>query len=461
MADTFYTNFTLDSSNNAFSAVWKLTRAMKKAGWTYKASGNGSTKDTSGTAASDLWGGSVDPSSDTYPAFNSVAAWWCAQGPSTVKVPFTAASTGTFLRGEKITQATSLAEGELLGYDFDGVSTGHIVVLPRTGTFDNSHVITGSSSGATLTPSGTVVEFVRQVVFWKSSANTTSGSVYMQCVDPVGESSSRFSVLATQSGCTSSVAPGGGGTSNAFPTLGSYVFIGAQISDTITHQPFFGISTNMGKAQLTATNTTPATGVSADGTFWAFMGDVTTSISGQLFGFFRVENTEDGDLDPFVAFSQASVTYNSASVRVSSSTIVGSTGNMIVTVIGGTTKWKGWRRRGFSSGDAFAPLATAFLRDGAPNIGGGTLTLDNVANPETVANSYSSKRLRESIWLVAQDNTVKMRKGNPRWMSILQGGSTYDTWDSKTKICVFAAVSGTCGTIVIGPYDGTTTPTQS
>ena len=76
MADVFFTNQALQSSNHTFSAVWKLTRAIKKAGWAYSASGDGTSKDTSGTGTSDLWGGAADPATDTYPtALDSVTAW--------------------------------------------------------------------------------------------------------------------------------------------------------------------------------------------------------------------------------------------------------------------------------------------------------------------------------------------------------------------------------------------------
>src|ERR1700743_539330 len=118
MADIVFPNIDLVSSNNAFQVIWKMTRAMKKAGWTYKASGDGTSKDTSGTATSDLWGGNANPALDTNPfgsiAASSVAGWWCAQGPTTLKIPISAAPSGLFIRGEKVTQATSSAEGELV-----------------------------------------------------------------------------------------------------------------------------------------------------------------------------------------------------------------------------------------------------------------------------------------------------------------------------------------------------------
>lgn len=458
MADVFYTNFALQSANHAFSAIWKGTRAIKKAGWTYKASSDGSTKDTTGTASNDKWGGSADPSSDTYPTgLDSVAAWWCAQGPTTLKVSMTAATTGTFLRGEKVTQATSLAEGELVGLDFDGVSTGHAVIIPRTGTFDNSHVITGALSGATFTSTG-IETYVAEIVFFKSSANTTQGSIYMQRVSNENENSSRFSVLTGAAGCTATVAPGGGGTGNSFPTLGSYVACGTQ-TGTPAHSNWFQVATNLGKAQLIATNNTGSTGVTPDGTFWMMIGDTASATQAELFGYVRCDDSEDGDLDPFVFFKLTSIASNNANARLDGSG-TGSLGNTSTLITGASSSmtWKGWRRRGFSSADAFQAFGAGSIWMGS----GATTQIignDNLANPDTIACSYSTKRVRERIILSSNDNTKKMRKGSPRWYWLVQGNTTFDTFDSKTKIVVIP--SSTSPGHVIGPYDGTTTPAQS
>jgi hypothetical protein len=49
-------NITLNSVDQ-FLAIWKNTRAMKAAGWLYKASADGtSTKDTSSNPVLDFWG---------------------------------------------------------------------------------------------------------------------------------------------------------------------------------------------------------------------------------------------------------------------------------------------------------------------------------------------------------------------------------------------------------------------
>lgn len=59
MAHVVVANFVKASNTNKFESVWKLTRAMKAAGWRYMASADGTSKDTSASPASDLWGGGV------------------------------------------------------------------------------------------------------------------------------------------------------------------------------------------------------------------------------------------------------------------------------------------------------------------------------------------------------------------------------------------------------------------
>lgn len=460
MANVFFTNYALTGPNHAFSAIWKLTRALKKAGWTYKSSGDGASKDTSGTASNDKWGGAADPADDAYPALDSVAAWWNAQGPTTLKLSMTTAPSGAFLRGETVTQASG-AEGEILGIDFDASSAqGHAVVLPRVGTFDGTHTVTGASSGATFTPTA-LRTFVMEIVLWKSAANTTAGSMYLQRVSNEDENSSRFSVLAAQAGCTASVAPGGGGTNNAFPSAGSYVACGSQISGSITHSNWFNVNTNLGRAQITATSCAGASGASPDGTFWVLMGDTSTSTQAQLLGYMRMDNGEDADLDPFVTVKLSGVGYSSGNVRVDAT---GSSSLSAASFFTGlatpSVAWRGWRRRGFagSPGDAFAPLTTAGFCFG---YGGSNVPMTgNLGNPETVASAYSSQRVREPFLVLHANDANKVRKGNPRWMWVIQGGTTFDTWDGKTKICVCPAASG-YPAVIVGPYDGASTPLQA
>jgi hypothetical protein len=460
MANVYFTNFALPSTSHAFSAIWKLTRALKKAGWTYLASGDGTAKDTSGAAASDRWGGAADPASDVYPtALDGAAAWWNAQGPTTLKLSMASAPTAAFFRGETVAQASTNAEGELLGLDFDAASgQGHAVILPRTGTFDASHVISGVSTGTAFTPTA-LRTFVMEIVFWKSGANTTQGSIYLQRVSVEDEGASRFSALATQAGCTPSVAPGGGGTNNAFPTAGSYVGCGAQIANSITHANWFQVAGNLGRAQIVATNCAGASGLSPDGSFWVLMGDTSSTTQAQFFAYMRTDSGEDADLDPFVWTKHSATAYNSANVRVDASGGSPLSGSNLFTGVNPyNVAWRGWRRRGFPTSDTFVPLTTAGL---AYLTQASTLPLlaDN-ASTETVANAYSNKRVREQVLICSGDGTKKIRKGYPRWMWTIMGGTTFDTWDGRLKVCILPGSAG-IPAVIVGPYDGTTTPLQA
>ena len=200
MANAFATNYPITSGTNIFSLLWKLTRVMKKAGWTVTASSDGYIRDTTGVAASDRWGGNADPANDTYPTAyltDTTAGWIVMSGPQTVKVPLSAAPTGTFRRGEAISQATSGATGELFGYTWDAVGvSGYAVIMPRTGTFDNSHTVTGAISAATFVPTGTVVTYKREIVFAKPANSATSGYTYYICADAAAESAQLFSSIA-------------------------------------------------------------------------------------------------------------------------------------------------------------------------------------------------------------------------------------------------------------------------
>lgn len=461
MADVIYPNSDLFSSNHAFSAIWKLTRAIKKSGWKYLSSGDGTSKDTSGVATSDLWGGAVDPSSDTYPTgLSSVNAWWNASGPVTLKIPISVAPTGTMIRGEKVTQATSAAEGELVGFDYDGSSAGHAVILPRVGTFDSTHLITGAVSGGTFTPSSALGTYIPEVVFFKST-DAINGSIYMQRVSNETENSSRFSVLAGSAGCTETVAPGGSGTGNSFPAPGSYIACGSQ-NGSPSHSNWFNINNNMGKAQIVAVNTTTSTGVSADGTFWILLGDVSSPTQSQFIGYLRCDNSEDADLDPFVFYKQSGSSLNGSNPATSATTGGNFTSVNFLSYngVGGSMQFRGWRRRGFASADTFNSYNAVILVGSSEQ----AVLADNNSLPETIACAYTSKRLREPIVLVSQDNTntLKGRKGSPRWLSAIQGSTTFDSFDVHQKVCI-AAPSGSVGfpAILAGPFDGITSALQA
>jgi hypothetical protein len=467
MATKFATNYPIPSATNVFSVVWKLTRIMKAAGWTYKASGNGTTKDTSGTASSDLWGGNANPLLDTYPSLDSPAAWWVASGPVTLKIPITTAPTGTPLRGETITQATSSAEGELVGYVYDSsLTSGWMVVLPRVGTFNNSNVITGSTSGATFTPNGTIVTYTREVCFSKAAGSTVNGNIYYVCADASGESSSLFSTLSTSSGCTATVHPGGGGTGNSFPSIA--ICIRGTGGSTSGSDTLFGGNNTINSganSQIGAANATPSTGVSADGTFYIAC---TSNTVGTMTGFMycRLDDTEPGDVDPFVWFHVGGNPWASWS-RTSNT----SYGSVQYTFWGQYNSglfapsypclWA-YQARGASvtSRDTSSPYAisvgyAAYNGTALVFLSGGAGSFKTLNHPNT-----TTPIVREPVTVYTPgivSGTNRQIKGRCRWMSAYSFGNIYDTYDSKTWLVVSSAASNGVA-LAIGPYDGTSTP---
>lgn len=466
MANTFATNFPVPAASNIIQNYWKLTRVMKAAGWTYKASSDGTTKDTSGTAANDKWGGNANPLLDTYPSLDSPAAWWVASGPQTLKIPITTAPTGTPLRGETITQATSSAEGELVGYVFDtGLSSGWMVVMPRVGTFNNSNVITGSTSGATFTPNGTIITYTREVCFSKSASSTVNGNIYYICADASGESSSLFSTLATSAGCTTTVHPAGGGTGNAFPSI-AICIRGTGGSTSGSDTLLGGVSTFTAgqNSQIVAANATPATGVSADGTFYLVCtGNTVNTITG--FMFCRLDDTEPGDVDPFIWIQTQGSVWSSWSRTSSTSygsnqyTFSGNISNGLFAV--NYPYMSGYQARGVSGGrDVAAPYSISAGYSAYGNtitlLSNGPGTYKTLSHPNTTTTPI----VREPALVFSPgltSGTARHIKGRCRWLSVCSIGSVYDTLDSKTWMFVTTTASNNAA-LAIGPYDGTTNP---
>jgi len=59
MSNVTVPNFALAAANDARSALWKLSRAMKAAGWVTLSSSDGTTKDTTGAYDADKWNGTI------------------------------------------------------------------------------------------------------------------------------------------------------------------------------------------------------------------------------------------------------------------------------------------------------------------------------------------------------------------------------------------------------------------
>jgi hypothetical protein len=570
--DTQVENFLLNTSNDQSSAIWKLTRAMKQAGYRYRASSDGTTQDSTGNPNNDKWGLGIivgaqtatvaftigaptttsyggrstitgltgftaasaghflkivgatnaanvgtwlitqyisatsviieNPAAiaettpgtatwtelssllDTFPALG-VGAWWLCQGPSTMKIPLGATSpTGTFQRGENVTQATSGATGEVLGVVTYSGGGGYMVIAPRaSGTGGgprgwSTNTITGTLSGATVTPTATAIEFVREIVFWRAS--TTTGHIYYQVIDQASEATpsavgyGRFSAMTGVA--TTVVCPGGAATgnpvTNGFPTYGSYVPLGTGGSGLSTTGPStWGDVTavNLGKCQFLVANCIEDVGISPDGTLTFAMG--TPSVGTYAFqGWFfsRLDDTEDGDVDPYIWYFPTPGGASSRTVAVHGF----NTGNNFHTgaVVAGTPM-TGWVRRGYangagtgttlangSNGDAFSVFHACMI-----GTFGGLAINTTIATADTVACAVASTRVRDPIW-IAYAGAVgtymgKVRKGSLRWHFVVSGNAGCDTYDGKRWIQLGSgALPLGTQALVAGPADGSTVP---
>jgi hypothetical protein len=562
MANVIFPNFGM-VTNDIFNVIWKLTRAMKKAGWIYKASGDGTSlgKDTSGNPANDKWGGNADPALDSYPSFGSVSAWWCAQGPSTLKVPITSASVGTFMRGEDGYQASTGAHGEILGYIFDtnaastqtsiisdssllpqstinvnsttgflssgtilvnttngaqtvtytgltatsftgciggtGImavggavtqSQGYLVISPRVDGigadphgWNHTGAITGSISGATVTPSSTVLEYVCEIVFWKdttSPPNLTNGHIYYQRVDGYNEKSSRYSVLATTATANGAQAPGSGGAAeNNFPSVGSFTFIGTGGGPLASSNLWTNYTPSLSqtRAQIIAVNATYGPNVSADGSFTIAIGQpLVDAGSWHGFHFGRVDNQESGDVDPYAFYVPSGDTpYNQK--FATALTVVGG-GNDSTFTTGGTGSsqsaspmFRFWRRRGLS-GEGFTTGLYSGMYIGQTGNFNQYLYAPNVALPgggdrETLACTFSTTYVSDDIWAISSQAFVRCRKGSFRWMRTVGSGinaSGTDTFGNKSWIGLSSKTNVESSVpFIVGPWDGYTTPVNS
>jgi hypothetical protein len=554
-------NLNLTDSTRAFEAIWELTRAMKKSGWKFKASSNGTTKISNSDPAADNWGsGTVsnagaaaasiatpvrgratvtgltgivaadkgrfltitggatgannnhhqieeivsatsvridarnfavaadanngaltwtvrDPLGDLYSSFTATLdasiAWWCAQGPSILKIPFTVGSVGNFTVGENIVQTTTGAEGELLGYTYNSVTaTGWLSVAPRlrgTGSgvygWQTGNTITGGESAATVSQNGTALDYVYEVVFTKPAANTTI-QIFVGQFETVAESAQLFSFCATQAGATAIVAPGGGGTGNTFGAAawvmwgtGTTAGTGSKVSGTTTTSVFFL------NAQYICVDAIPEQAYTADGS-WALFIATTQSLStapvgGILYGFQRLNDVEDGELSPYMTINPGGTKTLYTNTRTSAGTITTIAGQTDMCSFAffdttlSTTRvcFNGWRGRGmlpvstdafteFEIADlAFLQTAIAFVR-----------ATNTVPRMQSSASPYAKPRGLVQLVHTNASN-IRMYKGNFKWIYWVNGDQVTDIYGTDPAWVQLS--SNLQGSLVLGPSDGT------
>lgn len=549
-----------------FRGFFELTRAMKKAGWKFKASSDGTTKVSSGDPAADQWGPGVvlntgaaaasiaaptqgratvtgltgivaadkgrfllisgatttannnqhqieevisttsvridarnfavasdasngaltwsirDPLGNTFnnTAFNmNTIAWWCAQGPSILKIPITAASVGNFVKGENVVQSTTGAEGELLGYTYYN-ATGWLVIAPRVrgsggGVYGwaTGNVITGGRSGATVSQNGTALDYVWEVVFAKP-ANQTTIQILIGQFNTVADSAEMFSFCATQTGCTATVHPGAGGTGNTFGThpwvmwgTGTVNGNGSAISANTQVSSYVALTS----ANIICVDAIPEQNYTADGS-WSviYFGDDASSssfghIGGFMYGFHRLNDVEDGEISPYVTVTPGAAKTLYANNRTNAGNPDAlQTYNRLSFLFLDTSMstthvaFAGWRGRGLSN-ETFVELEPAALA----TLQGVTVhvqLLSNAVNGQRMAATANLlARSRERIWMVNTTTPFNFQKGSFRWLYFVSGGivtHAYGTNPGWVQLGTTGDVPASfvnASAIVIGPYD--------
>lgn len=419
------------------------------------------------------------PTTQTYPASlngTGVGAWANLQGPSTLKIPIgTNAPTGTFLRGELVTQTASGATGTILGVLTDTTGgLGYLVVEPRlngTGsgvrgwTSGSTDTVSAASaptgSGASVTSSATApIEYVREMVLWRAS--NTTGHFWFQTVDQSAESASRYSVLATGAGVTNTIAPGG--ATGTFPTAGSWAVFGTGGSNAATTGAIgwhCWSGTFYGAVHICAATCIENSTESADGSWTILQGVPNYSSSSYVpTAFMHMDGSEEGDVDPYITYTNTGGSAYSGSRTSFTNTNTGSPPAMcgFSQCYTGTTQGRGWRRRGFSTGDAFQEFSLGWVTGNG--IGAAPLNTNN-SYPGHVANHPTPAiyQVKEALWVVSYNLNQKMRKGYFRWWFMTDGGFCHKLLDNGRYIQIYESIGNSAGgPFVVGPWDGVTQP---
>jgi hypothetical protein len=423
-------------------------------------------------------------------SFSGSQYWIVLRGCNTLRMVFSGNLTGSFQRGEKVTQASTGAEGEIFAITYDPSNyVGWACIFPRVAGTDPSgphgwatgSALAGASSAATVVPTS-MMEYVTEVVFASvdSIDNRRRGAVtsWLTCcaLDGGTEQNQLPSTLMSSAGCTSTLHPGGGGTGNSFPSLGMG-FLG--IPGSSNHVWMTNSNTDQNNAfsfntHMLITNAIPRANRSPDGTFT--MLTTMPSIGPYTFGgwtFQHLDDTEEGDVWPFAFMSP---TGEFSGVWESGGGAGGQTTTMrnvdqIWAMVGHSDNrnrsWGTWRARGLQTGggttDKWVGVwpARLYACSGFPGL---WPYATNSADSEKVASAAVSTLVREHVVLVNTGVGTKVRKGRPRWFALMNGGQQCgDTYANRTWIqCRDSGVNdANYGSFIVGPWDGTTSPVIS
>ena len=416
------------------------------------------------------------------------AMWWvCFEGMQTIQLKFTAAVTGEFLRGEIVTQATSGATGECVGVVWDSLtSVGWMVLMPRTGLFNASNVVTGGTSGATFTPTA-MHTYRRQYVFSKgATSNNTAGSAWYYIFRDTAalQVAESYTTKAVNAYCTATVAPGGstsaGNRQVSAATGGSSAFYVLQCNNNATYDGATALvhadgiyfmtggtfSSVNGRVQAGIANLMPRANRSADGTWWLFHGNTLaqTAGGGALMACFRIDAGEPGEVDLTTHFNHSYNTTCSQTVRYQTLSIAATwsfrTEDFCSSGAGYSQWWRTYNvAEGSSSGAGAATYSSPGLMTASNSSMSGTASMAMAAAWAPTPRLYSHPAVISPTFkeqLTAHWGMV----GKFRWLFSVPIGNYYQTFEGRKYMCISAYASGWAG-LIIGPWDQTSDPMQS
>lgn len=411
-----------------------------------------------------------DATAETYPAALSAAAGWeLLIGPTVLRVPFTSFPAGRFLRGENVVQSTTGAEGELISIIHTTGAAGYLVILPRvrgssapTTNYGwvTGNNITGSASGAVVAQNGTANGYTNEVVFWKA-ADQANGSIFVGCFDSVADTAEDFLTLKSAAGCTATVAPGGGGTGNAFPT---HAFLAHGLTTSASHQGWMRGNNTLGNAQIMTADAIEEPLRSADGTWVMMAGTYGASNVGgghQIYSYQYMEDHEAGDVNPWVyqKITNGNTTYTHLRVTNLNSGVVLEAHNHAIPGQSGAVA-QCWLARG-TTREKVIDLEIATFQIETSNV---RFSFRHPGFPHRDQAQEALPLALERFWYVCADSqsattNYKTIKGHPRWMRMVTSGSMYNVYRDAdnaeyTFLQTAVVTAGSYRVYVLGPWDG-------
>jgi hypothetical protein len=212
-------------------------------------------------------------------------------------------------------------------------------------------------------------------------------------------------------------------------------------------------TTNLGVIQMMCANCIGTAGVSEDGS-WFICPGVAVNQYNAWFGFQYCENSEDGDVDPYVTNGQSNSS-SYAGVRTSGPTTRGIySAEWNGQFAAASTPWRGYRRRGMSSGDAFQEFGCALLGNATANVG--AYNPNNQERVACVPNPLLTV-VKDQLWVISAQASSKMRKGSLRWMVSIQFVTPGALYDNGRFVGIGPGLyASNFSGFAVGPWDGVT-----